>query len=296
MIHGVFTGLAAAVRQAVCILAGMMLLCAPAAAPAETAEAAETLRVIFLDVGKGDCVLIAGADSCVLIDTGYANTAPEVAASLRRAGADHLDVMIITHYDKDHAGGAKALIESFPVGRVYLPGYEGDGSYYSVIEYALRRAGVPAEKVTEDISFTLSGVRYEIFATALSYIPGEGKKEGNDNDVSLVVAMHRDADSFLFAGDIEKDGIAGYLAAGHGTYDVVKMPHHGQKESNSDDFIGQVRPRIAVITDSWDDPANKKVLRLLEAAGAEIYRTSECGDITVSCTGNGTYDVVTESE
>ena len=101
-------------------------------------------------------------------------------------------------------------------------------------------------------------------------------------------------DSYLFAGDIKKDGIESWLAAGHGTYDIVKMPHHGQNESNSDDFINQVRMRIAVITDSEEEPVKKKMRKQLEAVGAEMYCSSENGRITVTGNGNGEYQVVVE--
>ena len=101
-------------------------------------------------------------------------------------------------------------------------------------------------------------------------------------------------DSYLFAGDIKKDGIESWLAAGHGTYDIVKMPHHGQNESNSDDFINQVRMRIAVITDSEEEPVKKKMRKQLAAVGTEIYCSSENGEIIVMSSGTGTYEVVTK--
>ena len=294
---------------AVCILGGVLLLTGPAR-PAEQTEAlaeAETeqpaapaeaenepLRVTVMDVGKGDCILLSKGGSHVMIDTGYEETADRVIAAMRRIGADHLDALIITHYDKDHVGGAKAIIGNIPVGQIYLPGYEGEGKQYSSMAYTVQQSGVPAAKVTEDISFTLSGVSYEIFATPLSFIPGEDGKEGNDNDVSLAVAVHHGEDSLLFPGDIEIDGIAAFLAAGHGTYDVVKMPHHGQNEKNSDEFIEQVKMKIAVITDSEEEPVKKKMLKMLGAIGADVYCSSANGRITITCTGDGTYDVATE--
>ncbi len=279
-------------RRIICMLASLVLGFGAAAAGAEAAG--EPIRVIFLDVGKGDCILISKGGTHVLIDTGYADTAADVIAAIREAGADRLDAVILTHYDKDHVGGAKDILESFPVGQVYLPGYAGENKYYDAIMYLIRADGLPAEKVTEDVSFTLAGVRYDIFATDLAYIPSDGEKEANDNDVSLVVAMVNGDDSFLFAGDIESEGISAFLAAGHGTFDVVKMPHHGQNEKNSDEFINQVRMKIAVITDSEEEPVKKKMRKQLEAVGAEMYCSSENGRITVTGNGNGEYQVVVE--
>ena len=213
-----------------CVLGSAMLLfgCAPAAADGE-----DPLRVTFFDVNKGDCILVSRDGCYILVDTGYAETADGVIAAMKQDGVDHLDALVLTHYDRDHVGGAAAFLRAFPVSKVWLPGYTGEGKAYQSTVYAVQQSGVPAEKVTEDVSFTAAGVRFDIFATQLAFIPGEGGKEGNDNDVSLAAAIHYGEDSFLIAGDIEKDGIDAFLAAGHGTYDVVKMPHHGQNESNT---------------------------------------------------------------
>ena len=278
-------------RNMICALACLMLVFGMAAGTAETDP---SFRAIFFDVGKGDCILVSAGGTHVLIDAGYAETADDVIAQIREAGVERLDAVILTHYDKDHVGGAQRIIDSFPVGQVYLPGYEGSGKYYDVITYMVRVGGLAAEKVTEDTGFTLGGARFDIYATRLAYIPGEGKEEGNDNDVSLVVAVTYGADSWLFPGDIEAEGISSWLAAGHGTYDVVKMPHHGANEKNSDDFIAQVKMQIAVITDSEEEPVKKKMRKQLDAVGAKMYCSSENGTITVTGDGNGNYKVVTE--
>ena len=278
------------IRRIVCILGSALLLFGAAAA--EPAE--DPLRVTFFDVGKGDCILVSRGGCSVMIDTGYAETADNVVAAMRQQGTDHLDALILTHYDRDHVGGIEAILRAFPAEHIYIPGYDGSDKIYTAASYALRQSGLETEKVTADVSFTLAEVRFTIFATSLAYIPADGKEEGNDNDVSLVVTIRYGNDSFLLAGDIEKEGIDSFLAAGHGTYDVVKMPHHGQNEKNTDDFIAQIGMKIAVITDGEEEPVKKKVMKLLAAAGAEIYTSAANGDITVTGTGNGTYDVATE--
>ena len=96
-------------------------------------------------------------------------------------------------------------------------------------------------------------------------------------------------------GDLEDVGIERFLARGLGHYDVFKVPHHGKKESNSAALIEAVQPRIAVITDSPDDPAAGKVLKSLEQVSADIYQTSLEGTIRVTSAGNGQYSVETDS-
>ncbi|MBQ6119319.1 MAG: MBL fold metallo-hydrolase, partial [Clostridia bacterium] len=214
----------------------------------------------------------------------------DVLACLRARGVPRLDALVITHYDKDHVGGAAAVVNAVPVKQVYLPGYEGHSKYYTALMKALVENDLPYRQVKEDVSFALSGVSIAVYASAVEYVY-DGTKEGNDNNVSLVIAASYGQDSYLFAGDLEKAGISAYLEAGRGAFDVVKMPHHGSKKKNTDDFIADVQPKIAVITDSAADPAEAETLELLADAGADVYRTGQLGTVVITSTGRGTYSV-----
>ena len=258
--------------------------------PDTGAGEAGQLRVTFLDVGKGDCILLEKDGAFALIDAGYADSADDVTALLKERGAETLEAFIITHYDKDHVGGAAAVINAVAVRQLYLPGYEGHNKHYTALMKAVVENDQPYRQVTEDVAFTLAGVDVTVFASSVAYYY-DGAEEGNDNDVSLVVSAVYGKDSYLFAGDLEKAGISAYLAAGHGTFDVVKMPHHGDCKKNTDDFIAAVQPRIAVITDSADEPAENETLSLLTMANAKTYRTSVNGTIAFTSAGDGTYTV-----
>ncbi len=247
------------------------------------------LTVTFIDVGKGDCILIEMAGKAVMIDAGYDDTADDVLAVLSDRKIDTLDALIITHYDKDHVGGAAAMVKALKIRSVYLPAYTGSGKHYNALMAALEAAEISAVKVTKDEPLSLAGAELKIYATTVDYISDDGDEEGNDNDVSLVIDMKYGEDSYLFAGDIEKEGIKAYLAAGHGHYDVLKVPHHGNKAGNSDELVASVSPKIAVITDSKEEEAEKKLLNLLEEAGAAIYRTSELGTFSITSRGRGEY-------
>ena len=256
-----------------------------------TADQNESLSVTFLDVGKGDCILIEKDGHAALIDAGYEETSDQVLFYLRQNGISSLDWFVVTHYDKDHVGGAAAIAQNLSVGRVYLPGYEGTGEYYESFMNAIEEKNLPSQNVTEDIDLDLSGAQFRLCASDLEYIPDNKGGEGNDNDVSLVIELKWGGDSFLFAGDLEKEGIKSFLEADHGNFDVVKMPHHGRNESNTDDFIESTAPKIAVITDSKDEEAEKKVTKALKSADAQVYRSSKCGHIIIKSTGTGEYTV-----
>lgn len=248
--------------------------------------------VSFIDVGKGDCILLQAGESAALIDTGYDDTSDEVLSYLQKQGVSHLNYLIITHYDRDHVGGLRAIGKKLGIDTVYLPGYEGADKNYKTVMSAIGDLRLDAKPVTEIQNLKLGDVNLDVFPTSLKYALGSKGEEGNDNDLSLVASLTGSGGSYLFAGDLEEDGISAYLKAGHGRFDVVKMPHHGRKAANTDDFLEDVNPKIAIITDSFEDPADKKVLKLLEKNGADTYCTSTSGTIVVRNDGSGRYSVI----
>ena len=253
--------------------------------------ATDVIQVTVIDVGKGDCILVQAAGSAALIDTGYDDTADAVVRHLRERGVERLEFLLVTHYDKDHVGGIRAIGEAFPIGAIYLPGYEGGDKQYRSAVSAVGRLAAPAKRVTEETVLSLGGARFTILPTNLTYDPHAAGDEGNDNDLSLVATLVSGADSYLFAGDIEEAGTDEYLARGLGAFDVLKVPHHGEKASNMDELLAAVRPKVAIVTDASDDTADKKTLKQLKRAGADVYCTSDCGTIAVASTGVGAYRV-----
>lgn len=247
--------------------------------------------VTCIDVGKGDCLLVQVGASAALIDTGYRDTADDVLAIMRAQGVSHLDALIITHYDRDHVEGLSSIAAGSSIGRVYLPGYVGTDKNYKTVAKALDGSGLKTQSVTDEVRLALGEGQLVIYPSNVTYMPGANGDEGNDNDVSLVVALTCGADSYLFAGDLEEEGVEAYLHAGHGRFDVIKMPHHGEGCSNTDELLNDVQPKIALITDSAGEPADKKVLKQLKKQGVETYRTSECGTIVVEGDGAGNYEV-----
>lgn len=258
------------------------------------ASSTNAIRVSYIDVGKGDCILLQAGGAAALIDTGYEDTSAKVLGHMRACGVNRLELLIITHYDKDHIEGVGPIGRSLPVGAIYLPGYEGSDKNYQTLMEALEDLGASAQRVREPMSFKLGTAMLDILPSDVRYVPASGKREGNDNDLSIVASLTSGNDSYLFTGDLEEAGIEAYLTGKHGSFDVLKVPHHGQKSSCTDELIEAVRPRIAVITDSAKDPADKKVLKLLSEGKADTYRTGTSGTIVVTSDGSGAYSVSTD--
>lgn len=247
----------------------------------------EELAVTFIDVGKGDCILIQLGGKNVVIDTGYSTTSNEVLGAFERSGVSSIDCLIITHYDKDHVGGAAAVVDKLGAREVYLPDCEGRSDVYKAFMDALDNRAITPTRVTEDVTLEIGEAELTIFASAVEY--KQDGREWNDNDISLVTALTYREDSCLFAGDLEKEGIKSYLKLHEGQYDVLKMPHHGSRYKNLDKLLESVGPKIAVITDGTEEPADQETLDLLSGIGAETWRTSKSGTIRIMGTGRGEY-------
>lgn len=251
------------------------------------------LTVSFLDVGKGDCIIIENAGKTMMIDAGYDETSEQIMEYLSERGVKRLDWLLITHYDKDHVGGAADLIGEMPVGEVILPPYEGSIKGYKTMLKAIDERGQKVTMVDDDMEVSVGEASCLVLASTVEYEEGKGGEEGNDNDVSLVVKMTYGEDSYLFTGDLEKKGLKAYLARGLGKFDVLKMPHHGEFSGRLDDLLEEADPKVAVITDSKDEPADKKTTDLLEELEIESYCTATDGTVVIRSDGTSRYQVTT---
>ena len=259
--------------------------------PEKTVEE-DILEAVFFDVGKGDCILISSGDSHVLIDAGYAETSGQVVKELRERGIERLDAMIVTHYDKDHVGGAAEIASEIPVDLFYLPDYEGDVDKCGDLLDMIRQERLQAVTVSEDQTFSIGPAQCRVYAALVDY----DAEEKNDNDASLIVEILWGEDEWLLPGDIEKEAIGVWLEKHpEQTYDVLKLPHHGRKEGNTKDLLKTVSPEFAVITDSTEEEANEKVLKRLEKLEADVYRSAKDGCITITGNGKEQYTVSTEN-
>ena len=278
------TGRALFLSAALCL--GFFSGCGPERETGHGAEAA--VKVTFFDVGKGDAVLIETANHCMMIDSGYDDTAEVILDYLKERETDRLDYLLLSHFDKDHVGGADRILEEVETGTVLQPDYQSDGGQYGEYMEVMRAQGKAPAVVTQTMELSLDGVEFVI------YPPQKKDYEEEDNDFSLVVRMRYGDGSFLFAGDCEKERLNELLEQREFELasDVLKVPHHGRKEENSREFLSAVRPGTAVITSSKEKPADEEICGILEELGTDVYFT-ENGTVTV-CWDGEKFEVLQE--
>lgn len=262
---------------ALLLCCALALLCALPCA----ANDAQTMRVDFYDMGKADAMLVTLADGfTLLIDAGTNSGGKALVERFEAAGIGPIDAMVVTHYDKDHVGGADKIIEDVGVGTVIMPVYPKESKQYDQFIEALdehpdvTRVAMEAGQQT---SFARGGATVTISAAQR-----EDYGEDEENDFSLAVRIRYGETRFLFAGDAEEARQTELLAEGDVQCDVLKAPYHGRLTDASEAFLTAARPRIAFITDSEDDPASQTVLNILGALGAQTYCAKDGGIVVVS--------------
>jgi len=230
---------------------------------------AQEMTLHFFNAGKADACLLRTANSTVLIDTGKNKMGKEIVEYLEENGIPQIDLMFVTHFDKDHVGGADKVLESGRVKQVYEPAYLSESKQYVQYREALQASQTPFVSLEENISFELDGVVYQIDVANQSYYG-----EDEENDFSLVISIQNGETSFLFAGDVENPRLSELLAEGVGRHDMLKVPHHGKAEKLSASFFAAVRPQYSIITSDEDEPEEAAVVRALEQYGT-VYLTRE---------------------
>ena len=249
--------------------------------PDNIAEIESGMKIIFFNVGKGDAIAIRTANSTVLIDSGYSASGQGIADALKSSGVDKIDKMFITHFDKDHVGGAGLLVRYFEIGEIVYTSFTQDSEETKALRMAMSLKGLTGSVPEKDYSFELDGVTYYVYPPS-----PDGYSENEDNNSSIVIKAVYGSKSFLFTGDIDKERIDIMLESGMDLKcDFLKVPYHGNYYKGLDDFFDACGAKYAVITSSEAQPESSKTLKKLSKSGTVYYLTRN-GTVVVTCDGS----------
>lgn len=247
--------------------------------PHDIANAKE-LKVTFLDVGKADAIVLQSESSTVVIDCGEKGDGKKISSILEESGTTVIDYLIITHFDKDHVGGAPKVLKTFDVKNVLTPDYTGNVSEYDKFAETLDGRGITPMKLKEDISFTLDDVDYTVYVPKKDFY-GDG--DSAENNFSLVTKAVHHNNTLLFTGDAMEERLDEIMDIGKCT--LLKVPYHGRKLDNLGDFLKAVEPKCAVVcTDS--NEFSGKMQDLLKKQKINTYATCFNGEITAVSDGS----------
>jgi competence protein ComEC len=260
------------------------------------------LEVSVLDVGQGDSLFVVfPSGKTMLIDGGGASGGfpghelsmgidpgeEAVSPYLWSRGFQKLDVVALTHAHQDHLGGLTAILENFRVGTLWI-GREVSSPTLAKLEEMARARRIPIEHELRGKLFSRDGVDGAVLWPGTA---GEENAAPAKNNDSLVLQLRYGNRSLLLTGDAEKQAEKEILAENPGDTlraDVLKVGHHGSKNSTSLEFLSSVRPQVGIISAGEGNPyghPNGELLDRLANANVRVLRTDRDGAIHILTDG-----------
>ena len=263
---------------------------------------AEKLELTVLDVGQGDSLIVVSPHGrTLLIDGGGAfggfpgreehngiDPGEEaVSPYLWSRGFQKLDIVALTHAHQDHIGGLPAILQNFRVGTLWI-GREVESAALANLEKLAREKKIAVVHEMRGSTFSWDGVETQFLWPEIA--PTEVGPAPKNND-SLVLRLKYGERSVMLPGDAEKQAESSILADNSEEAlraDVLKVGHHGSKNSTMPGLLAAVRPRVAVISagenNSYGHP-NPELLERLTDAGVRILRTDRDGAVHILTDG-----------
>ncbi len=277
---GVACGLLAAVLGLLPLPRRVRLLALPLVlpllVPAVPRPAEGRFELVAADVGQGTAVLLRTRGHLLLYDTGPMYGSDSDAGQrlllplLRARGERQVDLLMLSHRDSDHTGGAASLMRALPV-RVLSSALEAG--------HALRAAGPPHTACVAGQAWTWDGVRFEVLHPGAEALAAPRSSNAVSCVLRVVDAAGR---SVLLAGDIESPEEAALVRRLGPALrsDLLLVPHHGSRTSSSAAWLDAVAPTVALVQAGYRSrfghPA-PEVLQRHAARGIPVVRSDQCG-------------------
>jgi len=261
------------------------------------------LEVYVFGLSSADSILITTENYVVMIDTGERQHGHDIVEALFSRGIFHIDHLIITHFDRDHVGGAYDIIRFLGVRNIIVPNYHRESNSANRFREAKHRVGIEAYVLTDTISFVLDDATFEIVPSGLAFFIFGNEEDDADetdedifipreNDFSILVNVTHGNNSFLFTGDAMAGRLGEFLEQDEiSQVDFLKLPHHGRHNRRTVEFLNAIKPRYAVSTCCHERPIDQRVVAVLENFGTEIFLSIHGG---VSARSDGYVLVVSQ--
>ena len=231
--------------------------------------------ITAFDVGQGLAVVVRTATRTLVYDAGPAFGAEAdsggriLVPELRAAGARGVDLMVLSHEDTDHIGGALSVLEGMEVQELAS----------SLPQAHALNALVPApRRCLAGESWDWDGVRFAFLH------PRPEEAPVRRNNLSCVMRIDAGGAAMLLTGDIERLAELSLLHQPEVKAEVMLVPHHGSRTSSSAEFIQAVAPRWAIVAAGYRNRfghPNAEVLERYRSVGTSIFRTDRDGAVRI---------------
>jgi competence protein ComEC len=234
--------------------------------------AAGEFALLAADIGQGNALLVQTANHSLLYDAGprfsrESDAGQRTLVPLLRALGEKLDVLLVSHRDADHIGGAAAVLKMQPQARL-ISSIEN--------EHELQQVR-PAERCIAGQRWQWDGVNFEILHPQAS----DYETTLKPNAMSCVLRISNGKQTVLLTGDLEAAQEQRLLAEGVNLKaDVMLVPHHGSKTSSTPEFLDAVQPKIALVQAGYRNRFQHPVTEVMQRyseRGIQIIASPQCG-------------------
>ena len=252
---------------------------------------AHNLQITFLDVGQGDGICMELPDGRVYLMDGGSSDVSKVGnyrlvPFLKAKGIRKIDAVFLSHGDTDHINGIAELLEEkqISIDCVCLPAGAEQEEFAEIKDLAWAR-NISVRTIQAGDFWENNGTKFWCLN------PADVTESGNA--ASVVLYMEYQNFSMLLTGDLEGEGeksVAALLRSNAITgISVLKVAHHGSKNSTKEEFLRQCSPAVAVIScgerNTYGHP-HKETLERLNDMGTAVYRTDCSGAVQITVSGS----------
>lgn len=249
----------------------------------------ETFSITALDVGQGDSLVVESGRFVMLNDGGSSSASAvgekRILPYLKQRGIAALDAVVVTHPDADHTNGILELLEligeqktALRIRHLFLPVWMKGSEKENPFILAAQKAGIMVEYLKKGDEIRAG----ELTVSVLH--PGAGEDyTGEENAGSVVLQLSCGACRALLTGDLEGSGEEEVLGAAE-RCQILKVAHHGSRNSTSEAFLNRIQPQISLISCAWPGRyghPHRELLERLRACKSHIYGTPVDGAVTV---------------
>lgn len=241
----------------------------------------DLLKVHYLDVGQGDSIFIELPNNeTMLIDAAESYQSENIINYLKNLNYKKIDYVIGTHPHTDHIGGLKDIINTFEIGKIYMPKVVSTTKTYESLLMTIKDKNLKINTAKAGTSII------DIDTLKINILAPNNSTYTELNNYSVVTKITYGTTKFLFMGDAEK--LSENEIKENVTADVIKIGHHGSNTSSSIDFIKKVNAKYGIISVGLNNKYNlpkEEIITNWENSGTKIYLTSINGTITASSDG-----------
>ncbi len=254
----------------------------------------ENFSITALDVGQGDA-LVVESGQFVLLNDGGSSSASSVGEKrilpyLKQRGIASIDAVVVTHPDADHTNGILELLEligerktSLRVHHLFLPVWMKGSEKENPFILAAQKAGIMVEYLKKGDEICAGTLTVSVLHPGADEDYAEEENAG-----SIVLQLSYGLCRALLTGDLEESGEEAVMDAAE-RCQILKVAHHGSRNSTSEEFLNRVQPQISLISCAWPGRyghPHRELLERLCACGSRIYGTPVDGAVTVRVKGD----------